>query len=285
MPLKTKTVDLRDARDRLDDELDELAEREASLRHELEGLDDSDESEAEAQRIGREIQDIQEEAQQTTTHLTGIAVTIDEYGERVATDGGMDTAPGGESESDDLARAREEMQSDDSTVVAEQPHRDEQGNPIGGATNDTGANPSEGTTGPASSNHNPEGSDAESGSQNAGALEVTFGGLTAGEYALAADTAEASQRGRIGFAQQGANEAETRNIFVAAGTHNAPYLSAGMGLDDKADAIADLSPDYVRWCEQQVMELTSPPEAVKNGYSSRVESILEEKRNSTESQT
>lgn len=267
MPLKTRTVDLRDARDRLDDELDELAEREASLRHELDGLEDSDESEAEAQRLVGEIQDVQEEAQQTQTHLTGIAVTIDEYGQQVATDGGT--------ESDDLARAREQMQSDTPDVVDEQPDQDSEGNPVGGATGD--ADPS--------SARESGGSDAETTPQQTGALEVTFGGLTAGEYALAADTAEASQRGRIGFAQQGANEAETRNIFVAAGTHAAPYLSEGMDLNAKAEAIADLSPDYVRWCEQQVMELTSPPEAVKNGYSSRVESILEEKRNSTESQT
>lgn len=302
MPLKTRTVDLREERDRLDDRLDELAEREAELQHELEGIEDGADEDAvaaEAQRLYGDIQDIREDAQETQTHLTGIAVTIEGHGgarETVATDGGnptrgesrkatvsdesmaeqRDAAATGD-ESDEVARAREAMQSDTTDAVNDQPGQDEQGQPVGGASG-TGDTPT--------STRESGGSDVETAVQPTGGLEVAFGGLTAGEYARAADLANAAERGRIGFAESGAGEGRTRNIFVAAGIHNAPFVDRGMGLEAKADAIADLSPDFVTWAEQQIMELTSPPEAVGNGYSSRVESMLEAKRsNTTETET
>lgn len=305
MPLKQQTYDLRDERDRLDDELDALSERAAECQLDLEaaaadGADGGgDDLNAETVRLQQDLEEIQREAADVQTHLAGLAWAIDEWGNDtdagpdVATDGGKRELSGrartSETSDEDpreddpkVQQARRRLEADDAEAVTEldgdDAAHDPRDPPAGGG--ETSDNATESAPDPAST-------------RTDGAVTVTLGGLTAGEYARVADLVSAASQQRVGFAQGGgpARQGQSRNVFVAAGTVSAPWIESGMDLEAQADAVGDLSPNFVEWLETQINDLTTPPESVGNDFGDRVAQAMDQKRaadsndNSTEPTT
>lgn len=99
---------------------------------------------------------------------------------------------------------------------------------------------------------------------------ITLGGLTTGEYAHVADRVEAARQERVGFGHDDGSVAGVGQVFfVAAGLVDAPFLD-DTGFDAKARAVNQLPPQFTRWLEARVDDLTTPTVDVGNSFEQRV---------------
>lgn len=101
--------------------------------------------------------------------------------------------------------------------------------------------------------------------------EVTLGALTTGEYARVTDRLDAARQERVGFGPDGgAMEGAGRVFFAAAGLVDAPFVDADADFEAKAQAVNDLPPQFTRWLEARVDDLTTPDVDVGNGFEARL---------------
>lgn len=100
---------------------------------------------------------------------------------------------------------------------------------------------------------------------------VVLGGLSTGEYARVTDRLDAARQERVGYGPDGGSmEGAGRVFFAAAGLVEAPFLDADADFEATARAVNDLPPQFTRWLEARVDDLTTPETDVGNGFEERV---------------
>lgn len=281
MALKTRTINLHEERDRLDERREELAYEEAELQVELEDLyrntpDGEEVDEAEIQRLQNAIRETAQQGQQIDDRRAGIQWAIQEWGvdegDGVRTDG---NGQGIDGDATDEARKRLESENTDRVNDETDSQDSSEGPPAG----------SQSVGGDSSSNQNQSTASSDptstSNSSSDGELTLTLQGLSAGDHAKVVDLSQASQD-QMGYSQmQMSGQGEARNVFVAGGIESAPFINtqwSEWSLQKKTGVVSGFSVRFREWVESIVQELTEPPELVGNAYRERVASIAEEIR-------
>lgn len=100
--------------------------------------------------------------------------------------------------------------------------------------------------------------------------EVTLGALNAREYGEIGDRVKTAKEKSAGYGSDLTSMDGVQQIFfVAGGIVEAPFVSENAGFEEKAQAVGDLSPQFVTYLQQRVDDL-STPDVRGNGFEQRV---------------
>jgi hypothetical protein len=308
MPLDNTTTryDLREERDRLDGELDDLAAQ--SVEHEerfadLQGRaatddgdssDGNDEFQRELGQLMEDREELQEKIGRINRQYNGVVWALNRYGStdhgEVATDGG-ENAPGTPDSSAENAAPDDDASTNDEELYEQMTADDDDERPTvtapdqrpqtAASTDHSGSGPAQSADSPTADEDTaptqPDSRTAGSGSGAAGTGEVTItlGGLTAGEHARVTDRAGDAQaeksRTVVGGGRQGGSvEGASRVFYCAAGLVDAPFVDRGAGFEEKCEAVREVHPGLMVWMESRIDDVNTPSEELGNGWGDRL---------------